>query len=645
VPHPPRLRHITALDGLRGAAVLAVLFFHGDHLAGGYLGVDLFFVLSGFLITSLLLAESGSSGRVRLGHFWERRARRLLPALLVMLLGVAAYARFVARPEELHRIRMDGLATAFYAANWRDVFAHTDYWSLFSAPSPLDHTWSLAIEEQFYVLWPLLFVLLIAVARRRGRTTETTGTRNPLALTVLGVAVGLGAVSVVLSQVLYRSAGANRVYYGTDTRAFAILAGVALAALTSRFGPVRSRGWRAALEVAGCLSVVVLGVAWARLPGSSPTLYRGGLLLCSVAAAVAIAAAIQPTRGPVAWAASFKPLVWLGLISYGVYLYHWPIFVWLSPERTGLGGWSLFAVRLAVTLAVAVASYVVIEQPIRHGTGWRPRTKVLAPTVGLASVALIVLAATVGYRPVMTRATFQQRVSAALARTRRAPNDTRVLVVGNSVGWYLANDGFQPLQDALHMTVLNVAEPACSFPDITKSRLSNGLVTTVTAHSCTGDWKRALSAFRPDVVVFARNGVSNDALSHGGPFITPCSAAYDSWYRAGLARAARQLTAGGARLVLVTSAYSERRSNVTDWAGVIRGDDCGNRIESQVASTTPRVSVADLNSLLCLPNGMCATHREGVALRPDGTHFVGQGAQIVTRMLAPEMGLGNGGRS
>jgi len=139
--------------------------------------------------------------------------------------------------------------------------------------------------------------------------------------------------------------------------------------------------------------------------------------------------------------------------------------------------------------------------------------------------------------------------------------------------------------------------------------------------------------------------VSNDALSHGGPFITPCSAAYDSWYRAGLARAARQLTAGGARLVLVTSAYSERRSNVTDWAGVIRGDDCGNRIESQVASTTPRVSVADLNSLLCLPNGMCATHREGVALRPDGTHFVGQGAQIVTRMLAPEMGLGNGGRS
>ena len=235
---------------------------------------------------------------------------------------------------------------------------------------------------------------------------------------MLGVAVGLGAVSVVLSPVLYRTAGANRVYYGTDTRAFAILAGVALAALTSRFGPVRSRGWRRARGG----RVPVGGGARRRLgplSGSSPTLYRGGLLLCSVAAAVAIAAAIQPTRGPVAWAASFKPLVWLGLISYGVYLYHWPIFVWLSPERTGLDGWSLFAVRLAVTLAVAVASYVVIEQPIRHGTGWRPRTKVLAPSLGLASVALVVLAATIGYRPVMTRATFQQRVSTA-PRARQA---------------------------------------------------------------------------------------------------------------------------------------------------------------------------------------------------------------------------------
>jgi hypothetical protein len=451
-------------------------------------------------------------------------------------------------------------------------------------------------------------------------------------------------MSVVLSQVLYRTAGTNRVYYGTDTRAFAILAGVALAALTSRFGPVRSRGWRAALEVAGCLSVLVLGVAWARLPGSSPTLYRGGLLLCSVAAAVAIAAAIQPTRGPVAIGASFKPLVWLGLISYGVYLYHWPIFVWLSPERTGLDGWSLFATRLAVTLAVAGASYVVVEQPIRHGTGWRPRTKVLAPSLGLASVALVVVAATVGYRPVMTRATLQQRVSTALARTKRAPTDTRVLVVGNSVGWYLANDGFQPLQDALHMTVLNVAEPACNFPDITKERLSNGVVTTLTAHSCTGEWAQALAAFRPDVVVFIRNGVANDALSHGGPFLTPCTAAYDSWYRAGLAKAARQLTASGARLVLVTSAYSDR-SSIPDWGAVIRGTDCGNHIESQVAGTTPRVTVADLNSLLCLPNGQCATHRGGIALRPDGTHFVGQGAQIVTRMLAPQMGLGNGGRS
>jgi peptidoglycan/LPS O-acetylase OafA/YrhL len=619
-----------------------VLFFHGNHLAGGYLGVDLFFVLSGFLITSLLLAESGSTGHVGLAHFWERRARRLLPALLVMLLGVAAYARFAAQRSELHRIRMDGLATAFYVANWRDVFAHADYWSLFSTPSPLDHTWSLAIEEQFYLLWPLLFVALLALLHRRGRRTDASDGRNPLPMLVLGVAVGLAAVSVVLSQVLYRSSGSNRVYYGTDTRAFAILAGVALAAVTTRFGPVRSRTWRVLLEVAGCLAVVVLAVAWVRLDGNSPTLYRGGLLLCSVAAAVAIAAAVQPTRGPVAYAASFKPLVWLGLISYGVYLYHWPIFVWLNADRTGLDGWSLFAVQLAVTLVVAVLSYRFIEQPIRHGSGWRPRTKVLAPSVGLASVALVVLVATTGYRPVMTNVALGRRIDAALARERAQPTDTRVLVVGNSVAWYLAHDGFAPLQDPLHMTVLNVAEPACSFPDITSSKLPDGTITTLTAHTCTRDWSQALASFKPDVVVFARNGISDDPLSHGGPFLTPCSEAYDTWYRDGLAKAARQLTAGGAHLVLVTSAYSPKRAYISDYGAVLRGTDCGNRAEFDVAATTPRVTVADLNRQLCVPDGACAKQRSGVTLRPDGTHFVGPGAMLVTRMLAPAVGVGTG---
>jgi peptidoglycan/LPS O-acetylase OafA/YrhL len=162
------IRHVTALDGLRGVAVAGVLLFHAGHLAGGYLGVDLFFVLSGYLITSLLLAERQATGTVALKAFWGRRARRLLPALALMLLAVALYARLIAQPSDLHQIRMDALATIAYVANWRDVLTHFSYWSLFTAPSPLQHTWSLAIEEQFYIVWPLVVLAVATAARRRG---------------------------------------------------------------------------------------------------------------------------------------------------------------------------------------------------------------------------------------------------------------------------------------------------------------------------------------------------------------------------------------------------------------------------------------------------------------------------------------------
>jgi peptidoglycan/LPS O-acetylase OafA/YrhL len=191
--------HISALDGARGLAVAGVLLFHGGHLMGGYLGVDFFFTLSGFLITSLLLAESSRTGGIGLGGFWARRARRLLPALAVLMVGVAVYAVVLAKPEELTQIRGDAFATLGYVANWRQVFAHADYFALFNTPSPLNHTWSLAIEEQFYVIWPLLFVALLARFKRDA----------PKAVLVTSLA--LAAVSSVLMIVLYDPATNNRV--------------------------------------------------------------------------------------------------------------------------------------------------------------------------------------------------------------------------------------------------------------------------------------------------------------------------------------------------------------------------------------------------------------------------------------------------
>ena len=228
---PAPLRHVPALDGLRGAAVAGVLLFHADHLLGGFLGVDLFFTLSGFLITTILLQEATRTGAIRLGAFWARRARRLLPALFALLIAVAVYAAVWARPTELGAIRSDAFATIGYVANWHSIFAGHGYWDLFAAPSPFRHTWSLAIEEQFYLVWPLLVLLLVRCVR--------SARRRPPAL--FGVSVALAGASLVWMGALYRPGhDPQRVYLGTDTRVGSILLGAALASLLLWRGPTRA---------------------------------------------------------------------------------------------------------------------------------------------------------------------------------------------------------------------------------------------------------------------------------------------------------------------------------------------------------------------------------------------------------------------
>lgn len=213
-----RFTHQPALDGLRGVAVLGVLLFHGGLLPGGYLGVDAFFVLSGYLITSLLLVEVASSGRVALGRFWIRRLRRLMPAALALIVAVALVWPWLVPGDDAHRLRHDALATLFYVANWRQIVSANDYFDVTRAPSPLHHTWSLAIEEQFYVLWPLL-VAAIARAAPAAAATRTGA-----------AAVGLAATSVAVAQGIFDEQDPSRVYFGTDTRAASILFGSALAA-------------------------------------------------------------------------------------------------------------------------------------------------------------------------------------------------------------------------------------------------------------------------------------------------------------------------------------------------------------------------------------------------------------------------------
>jgi peptidoglycan/LPS O-acetylase OafA/YrhL len=608
-----------ALDGLRGVAVAGVLLFHGGHLTGGYLGVDLFFVLSGFLITSLLLVEAEGREHVRLGAFWARRARRLLPALGGVLLGVALYCVTVADAAGLDRIRGDALATMGYVANWRAVFASQDYWALFAEPSPLQHTWSLAIEEQFYLVWPLVVVGLL------------TWWKRAVTRAVLTVALGGAAVSALLLAALYDASDTNRAYFGTDTRASGILLGAALAAALVVRGPARSRAGRAAVELAGLAGVAGLAVAWTQLSGESAALYRGGLVACGVAAVAVIAAGAHPDAGPIARVLSVRPLRALGLISYGVYLWHWPVYLALSATRTGLTGWPLLGVRVLVTLVIAGASYAFLEQPIRRGA-FGPRVwRATLPAAAAGIVAVVLLATAAGEPALSAASTRPDSVRDAAARAAARPDARRVMIVGNSLG-YLLGVGMKHAGAANGTVVFNDAVVGCVFPH-GDSRPLRG--ERVQEHPrCDGNWDRAVRRFRPDVVFLVQQCCASEYRIDGA-WLEPCSGPYATRYATELEVAARRLTRTGARLVVATAPYTPQEE--VD-PGYRHSLDCSNRLLVHTARALD-LQVADVNRWLCPQGPRCRTEQDGVTLRPDHVHFEGPGAVLVSKWLLDQVGM------
>ncbi len=627
----PRLRYVPGLDGLRGLAVAAVVAFHVGHLDGGYLGVDLFFVLSGFLITSLLLAEGRATGRIGLGAFWARRARRLLPALGLLLVGVAAYGRFAAAPSELHRIRWDGLATLFYVANWREISAQVDYWAMFSAPSPLAHTWSLAIEEQFYLVWPLVFVVLVAWTRRRHPT------RRRLATATLVTSLTLAVLSLVASSLLADSVGWNRVYFGTDTRAFAVLLGAAAAAGAARFGAVPGGARRQVLEGAGLVAAIGLAIAWVRLPGSSPVLRHGGLALCSLAAAVIITAVTQPRAGPLATLLGWRPLRRLGAISYGVYLYHWPVIVWLDAATTHLDGLALIGLQVGVTLALATASYVLVEQPVRHQRRWARRVPMAVPAVGFATVAVVVVAGTTGYRPLSAPV-----VDGPSTTVAPSAHGARIMVVGDSVADFIASEGIVHLRADPQPTVSNLTVAGCSEPPTDAIRYVDGTISSAFAAHCDEDWTDAARAFRPDYVLFATVGAAAAEYHRDGRWLSACSAEYHSWIAQRTHELADRFGRDGATLVVATTVPQDRRGRTdAQYGAYLDANACWNdALRDPVRTSDDEIRLVDLSRRFCVDDRTCDWDTpDGSIFRPDGSHFRGRAAQIVATVVLGHLGI------
>lgn len=410
--------YFPALDGLRAFAVGAVLLFHAGHLSGGFLGVDTFFVISGFLITGLLLREVEQSGTIRLGAFWARRARRLLPALALMVCVVTLWSIRYGTPSERLALHGDTLWSLSFLMNWHEVAAAHDYWSAFALQSPLTHLWSLAVEEQFYLVWPLVAIAVARLARRPQRT--------------MFIVCSVGTVaSFALMAVLYDPHASTRVYEGTDARIGAMLIGGLCATNAVRNFIARlatSAKRRLSSTLGYALTLASVGVLWlySHAHGSDSWLFRGGFFMFALAIGLVISAitvAAEHRTGPVrsrlVAALSVRPLRSIGRLSYGLYLWHWPIFLALSPTRTGLSEWPLLVARLVVTAVIAVMSFQLIEQPVRLSLQRLPQW-VSAPATALAVGLAAVMAVTVALPEASATAVNLQSIAALAA----APHET-----------------------------------------------------------------------------------------------------------------------------------------------------------------------------------------------------------------------------
>ena len=742
----PRLSRIRGLDGIRAFSVLAIIAFHTglNSVPGGFYGVDSFFVLSGFLITSLLVKEWAGSGTIRLRRFWAGRARRLLPALFLLVAVIGIVLIVVPSLLATPHILGDALSAIFYVSNWYSIHAGASYFSLTTQPSPLLHTWSLAIEEQFYLVWPLvvLGVLKLGTSSRRrerrpvGRWGRQRARRRAQrrSIPVLGggrlVLAGptppradpawvrrrrlhllfgvacLGSLVSALLMVLEAPNGyTSRAYYGTDTRAQALLVGAALAIGLTLWRERTSRPWftRAAsvLALAGVAGTAVL---WATTSETSTFAFSGGFMLASLAAGgVVLGCAVAP-RSVVVRLLELPPLPQLGRISYGIYLWYWPVVLVMSGQRLHWGPYPLFVARVAVTSAIAAVSYELLEMPIRRGALRRWRSWVAAPVgaaiaistvcismlvpVGAAELQgtqLAVTAPSSVKAPPAEAATLAGSLSSVptLPGTRvmdtAAPTTTttttvppflspvvpaansskpvKVLLVGDSVAGSLGV-GLAAEAQPYDVEIVNEGSPACSVSMESAIRVLWYTVSPDPPCDVDGNpnslfdtWRSWVDAYNPDVVIYVARGETFDQ-EVGGQWQNVGQPGFDSYLANRYRQAVSVLGSKGASVVLLTTPYY---SSGTSPSGAPWPEDTPTRVAQdnatirEVASTMPsqsggsRLYVFDLNALVS-PSGTYAPTVNQVSMRcNDGVHFTRSGGIYVGERLAPELAtLGQG---
>ncbi len=617
-------RRNDSLDGLRLVAVGAVLAFHYrvPGARAGFLGVDVFFVLSGFLITSLLLSQF-QRDRVRLGEFWTRRVRRLVPALLPVLTLVLVWGAVFAPSVLRDRVRGDIASALFYFANWHFISTST-YFASDGVVSPLEHMWSLGVEEQFYLVWPVVLALVgVVFSRPRHR------------LVVVGLLAGAGlALSAWRLSSLW-AGGHDRAYMGTDSRIFEPLAGAVLAVI------ITSPHVRAAITRMHWPLILLgsAGLAWGMAtlggPGGPTAAYAHGGALVVTAGTAALIAAVSASRSVATRALAAGPVAYLGRLSYGIYLWHWPLWVWTQPggwwDLTGLGAPLRICVLTVATIVLAAASYRFVESPVRYGrvaSFLVPRRMVVVLGMTLAALFFADQTAVVPF------------AGAALGRTTKT-----IVLVGDSVPQRLA-PALASAASRHGYVVISATRGSCPATGVAlvDSRGKPWGPGSLCSTDVPARQDTAIARYRPALVIWwSRYELADRVDARGRPVLFG-SPVYWALQR----RAFAERTAALARRGAIVVAVQIERSGL----GIstrCAPSACGPFVYRLLHATgaqdvwnaflashkTGAVRSISIESLVCHTNASPCNDRlpGGQLARPDGTHYDSGAAPIVARAV------------
>ena len=615
------------LDGLRAIAVLGVMAYHEPNveLAGGFLGVDLFFVLSGFLITGLLLDERHRTGTVSLRSFWNRRARRLLPALAALLFLVVIATAILGTIDQRHDLPGGVISSVFYVSNWNLIAQQQSYFDQFGSLSPLQHLWSLAIEEQFYLIWP---IVVLACLRRSRRLL--------IAVTAFAAITSIGLMAYFLGD-----GDPSRSYYGTDTRAFSLLIGALGAIFAWHLRPSGRRTF-----LVSVVGLAALGGALFFIHDSDRWMYRGGFVAFSLLSLGVIILASGETF--VSRAMSHPILRKIGFLSYALYLWHWPVRVFVTDSRLNVpdnatGQILALLIRLALTFALAWFSMEAVERWFRRselgvakfGFGWLGAGAVF---FAIALIAAPTLGSTISTSVGGDQAAQRDRNLSA-PRVSGAPV---LLTAGDSLAITL-DYGIRRTFDP-SITVVSAGELGCAI--LTSPRaLSFDGVWNANGSECPDHddyWSQLIASQRPDVVLLLTGAWDLYARDWGDGIVVPGDEDFDRRYIEALAKSLRTLTAGGAEVVLLTTpcfapAPGDSAGPQHDPQRAQHLSDLQRTTVERLTESSPKsvVTLLDLNAVTC--EGGFTSTRDGVKWRPDGSHFSIDGSQVAARWLLSEL--------